>query len=242
MVGLAALLAIPVLTVFVTALQPAGDVWRHLADTVLAWLAAHPLDALEPEIVLVQSNGMAEWFKMRMADTLGVCAAAQVELPARFVWRSYRQILGKHEVPRESPLDKTPMIWRLMRILPQCLSEPAFAPIANFLRPGEPQRLYGADHRGIRGFHYGGNLHGGLLHHRFAVVMNIACNLQQTRRQLMRTRAKAVAIDIHAPFLFADHRDASGSGRPAICDCTCAAISPNEAYEFEMASSREIST
>ena len=35
-VGAALLLALPVLTVFVTALQPAGPVWRHLADTVLA--------------------------------------------------------------------------------------------------------------------------------------------------------------------------------------------------------------
>ena len=118
-----------------------GNQTEALADTVLAWLAAHPLQALEPEIVLVQSNGMAEWFKMRMAEHQGVCAAAQVELPARFVWRSYRQILGKHEVPRESPLDKTPMTWRLMRLLPQCLQEPEFEPIANFLRPGEPQRL-----------------------------------------------------------------------------------------------------
>ncbi|QXZ08965.1 exodeoxyribonuclease V subunit gamma [Comamonas sp. Y33R10-2] len=118
-----------------------GNQTEALADTVLAWLAAHPLQALEPEIVLVQSNGMAEWFKMRMAQEQGVCAAAQVELPARFMWRSYRQILGKHEVPRESPLDKTPMIWRLMRLLPLCLEELEFAPIANFLRPGEPQRL-----------------------------------------------------------------------------------------------------
>lgn len=122
-----------------------GNQTEALADTVLAWLQAHPLAALEPETVLVQSNGMAEWFKMRMADTLGVCAAARVELPARFVWRSYRQILGKDAVPRESPLDKTPMLWRLMRLLPQCLADaalaPVFAPIANFLRPGEPQRL-----------------------------------------------------------------------------------------------------
>ena len=35
-VGVALALALPVLTVFVTALQPAGPVWRHLADTVLA--------------------------------------------------------------------------------------------------------------------------------------------------------------------------------------------------------------
>ena len=118
-----------------------GNRTETLADTLLAWMQAHPLGPLEPEIVLVQSNGMAEWFKMRMAEQQGVCAAAQVELPARFVWRSYRQILGQHAVPRESPLDKTPMIWRLMRLLPQCLGEPAFAPIANFLRPGEPQRL-----------------------------------------------------------------------------------------------------
>ena len=45
-----------------------GNKTEALADTVLAWLAANPLQALEPEIVLVQSNGMAEWFKMRMAE------------------------------------------------------------------------------------------------------------------------------------------------------------------------------
>ncbi|WP_027016384.1 exodeoxyribonuclease V subunit gamma [Comamonas composti] len=118
-----------------------GNQTEVLADTVLAWLAARPLAALEPEVVLVQSNGMAEWFKMRMAEQLGVCAAASVELPARFVWRSYRQVLGRQAVPRQSPLDKTPMTWRLMRLLPQYLQDPVFAPIAGFLRPGEPERL-----------------------------------------------------------------------------------------------------
>ena len=34
-VGLAVLLALPVLTVFLTALQPPGEVWQHLANTVL---------------------------------------------------------------------------------------------------------------------------------------------------------------------------------------------------------------
>ncbi|MBL8259098.1 MAG: iron ABC transporter permease [Candidatus Competibacteraceae bacterium] len=35
-IGVAFCLALPVLTVLLTALQPAGPVWRHLADTVLA--------------------------------------------------------------------------------------------------------------------------------------------------------------------------------------------------------------
>ena len=43
MVGAAVLLALPVLTVFVTALQPAGAVWRHLVDTVLADYLANSL-------------------------------------------------------------------------------------------------------------------------------------------------------------------------------------------------------
>ncbi|MBD9403528.1 exodeoxyribonuclease V subunit gamma [Comamonas sp. CMM02] len=118
-----------------------GNCTETLADTLMAWMQAHPLEPLEQETVLVQSNGTAEWFKMRMAEQLGVCAAAKVELPARFIWRTYRQVLGKHEVPPSSPLEKIPLTWRLMRLLPACLHAPAFAPIANFLRPGEPERL-----------------------------------------------------------------------------------------------------
>ena len=35
-----------------------------LADTLTAWLRTHPLLPLENEVVLVQSNGMAEWIKI----------------------------------------------------------------------------------------------------------------------------------------------------------------------------------
>ena len=112
-----------------------------LAETVAGWIAQHPLRPLETETVLVQSNGMAEWFKMQMAAQHGVCAAAQVELPARFLWRTYRQVLGRKAIPRSSPLDKTPLVWRLMRLLPTLKEAESFQPIANFLRPGEPERL-----------------------------------------------------------------------------------------------------
>ena len=37
---------------------------ERLADTLTGWLRAHPLDPLESEVVLVQSNGMAEWIKI----------------------------------------------------------------------------------------------------------------------------------------------------------------------------------
>ena len=107
-----------------------------LADTVFAWLRAHPLGPLEQEVVLVQSNGMAEWFKMALARQGGVCAAMRVELPGRFLWRTYRQVLGRDNVPFQSPVDKAALTWRLMHQLPELLDTPGFEPIAGFLQGG----------------------------------------------------------------------------------------------------------
>ena len=112
-----------------------------LANTLTGWLRTHPLLPLESEVVLVQSNGMAEWIKIELARQGGVCAATRVELPSRFLWRTYRQVLGAANVPPDSPLDKLPMTWRLMALLPGCLQDPVFQPVAGFLRGDEPDRL-----------------------------------------------------------------------------------------------------
>ena len=112
-----------------------------LADTLTGWLRTHPLLPLESEVVLVQSNGMAEWIKIELARQGGVCAATRVELPSRFLWRTYRQVLGAASVPPDSPLDKLPMTWRLMALLPSCLQDQVFQPVAGFLRGDEPDRL-----------------------------------------------------------------------------------------------------
>ncbi len=112
-----------------------------LAETVFAWLRSHPLGPLEQEVVLVQSNGMAEWFKMALAREGGVCAAVRVELPGRFLWRTYRQVLGRDNVPFQSPVDKAALTWRLMRQLPELLDTPGFEPIAGFLHGGDAGRL-----------------------------------------------------------------------------------------------------
>jgi len=118
---------------------------ENLAEVVASWLQRSPLPPLTEEVILVQSNGMAEWMKMELARRGGVCAATRVELPSRFLWRTYRQVLGAQAVPSESPLDKLPMGWRLMQLLPGLLAEPAmasvFAPVAGFLQGDDPERL-----------------------------------------------------------------------------------------------------
>ncbi|WP_157268051.1 exodeoxyribonuclease V subunit gamma [Azohydromonas aeria] len=117
-----------------------GNRLELLKEAVVDWLQRQPLAPLESEVFLVQSNGVAEWLKMALARSRGVCAAARVELPARFLWRTYRQVLGRAAVPSLSPLDEIPLTWRLMRLLPAQLERPEFAPLARFLAGGDVAR------------------------------------------------------------------------------------------------------
>ena len=117
-----------------------GNQLEQLRAAVFGWLRGHPLDPLETDILLVQSNGVAEWLKIALAEEMGVCAATRVALPARFLWQAYRSMLGRERVPRMSAFDKGPLAWRLMRLLPALLAEETFAPLRHFLADGDPDR------------------------------------------------------------------------------------------------------
>jgi exodeoxyribonuclease V gamma subunit len=117
-----------------------GNQMEQLRAAVFQWLRNHPLGALESEIFLVQSNGVAEWLKIALAEEIGICAASRVALPARFLWDAYRGMLGRDRVPPISAFDKGPLTWRLMRLLPTLLADPVFAPLRHFLSDGEAER------------------------------------------------------------------------------------------------------
>jgi exodeoxyribonuclease V gamma subunit len=86
----------------------------------------------------VQSNGVAEWLKIALAEENGICAA-RVALPARFLWDAYRGMLGRERVPPISAFDKGPLTWRLMRLLPGCWPIPCLRRCA-LLADGEAER------------------------------------------------------------------------------------------------------
>lgn len=117
-----------------------GNQMELLRAAVFDFLRNHPLGPLEQEIMLVQSNGVAEWLKIALAEDLGVCAATRVALPARFQWEAYRGMLGPERVPRRSPFDKDALTWRLMRLLPEVLPLAKFEPLRHFLRDPDPER------------------------------------------------------------------------------------------------------
>ena len=125
-----------------------GNRLEDLRDLAVTWMRQHPLDPLEDETILVQSNGISQWLKLALAADdprgSGVAAALDVTLPARFLWQAYRSVLvhrdGEGAVPAESPLDKPRLIWRLMRLLPALLDDPLFAPLSRFLADDDDLR------------------------------------------------------------------------------------------------------
>ncbi|HEV7815386.1 MAG TPA: exodeoxyribonuclease V subunit gamma [Janthinobacterium sp.] len=117
-----------------------GNQLEQLRAAVFEWLRNNPLAPLEAEIFLVQSNGVAEWLKIALAEEMRVCAATRIALPARFLWDSYRNMLGRERVPQRSAFDKSALTWRLMRLLPSLLSQAVFAPLRQFLADGDAER------------------------------------------------------------------------------------------------------
>lgn len=131
---------------YTTSLQP-GFMIVHsnrldeLRSLVVSWLRRYPLAPLENEIALVQSNGIAQWLKLALAEDpeeddqggCGIAAAFEVQLPGSFMWQLYRRVLGRAEIPEVSLLDKGPLTWRLMRLLPTLIDKPHFEPLQRFL-------------------------------------------------------------------------------------------------------------
>ena len=117
-----------------------GNRAEVLRDVLVAWMRRHPLAPLENEVVLVQSNGIAQWLRLALAAEpqthgggCGIAAALDLLLPSRFIWQAYRTVLGADAVPEHSPFDKPRLTWRLMRLLPMLAAQEIHAPLRRFL-------------------------------------------------------------------------------------------------------------
>ncbi len=118
---------------------------NHMEDlrrVATQWICAHPLKPLENEAFIVQSNGMAQWLKLALAenDGCGISAALDFQLPARFLWRAYRAVLGAEAIPLESPYDKKRLVWRLLRLAPSLLDKDWCRPLRRYLADDHDMR------------------------------------------------------------------------------------------------------
>jgi exodeoxyribonuclease V gamma subunit len=85
---------------------------------------------LAPEVVVAE-RGMNTWVFQQLAERHGIAANLEFLYPAAFVWQTLRAAVP--DAPRQSAFDAAPLAWRVMRLLPAHLDQPAFAAIARYL-------------------------------------------------------------------------------------------------------------
>lgn len=115
-----------------------GNHLEALRDVMTQWIRTYPLGPLEDEQILVQSNGIAQWLKMALAEDTdkggcGIAAAMNVQLPGRFLWQGYRGF--QPDIPKISPFDKGPLTWTLYRLLADIPALKAAVPEPEVLKP-----------------------------------------------------------------------------------------------------------
>ncbi len=106
-----------------------------LADRLTELLRRPLRSPLAGEVVVVQSNGMARWLALRLADRLGVCANLNWRFPATFLWEMSRAVL--RQLPPTSSFDKPALVWRTMDLLRNLEQTPCFEPPRAYLGDGQ---------------------------------------------------------------------------------------------------------
>ncbi|MBM4409388.1 MAG: exonuclease V subunit gamma, partial [Chloroflexi bacterium] len=102
--------------------------YRSHRTEVLAAELARVLDTpcgapLAPDVVVVQSRGMARWLSMALAEQRGVCGNIRFEFPGKLL----AALVGAPEAA--ASFSPAVLRWRLLRVLPGLLASPAFAPL-----------------------------------------------------------------------------------------------------------------
>ncbi len=91
--------------------------------------------ALAKEIIVVQSKGMERWVSMELAKRHGVCANCDFPFPNHFVYDIFRRVISA--LPERSPFDPRVMKWKVMKLLPSCISRAGFESLRGYLGDGQ---------------------------------------------------------------------------------------------------------
>lgn len=72
---------------------------------------------LKPLSIIVPNKGMEQWLKQALAKEFGIAANVQCLLPSRWLWQSYRMLLGA--IDEQLPIEKPTLRWQLFNAFRQ---------------------------------------------------------------------------------------------------------------------------
>ncbi|MBE2893842.1 exodeoxyribonuclease V subunit gamma [Spirabiliibacterium falconis] len=100
-------------------------------DKLLSILRQPLGGVFQSERILVQSQGMAQWLKLNIAQAQGISANVSFPLPASFIWNQYHRALDN--IPEHNAFTRDAMLWHIMALLPDLLGKPEFAQLKHYL-------------------------------------------------------------------------------------------------------------
>lgn len=106
---------------------------ERLFAQLLQVCGGEPLaDPFAAEYIVVQHPGMGQWIARQWALAAGIAAQLSFPLPARALGELYRGCSGENW--DDAHWQTRVLCWRLVRLLPEYATDPAFAPLASYLR------------------------------------------------------------------------------------------------------------
>ncbi|OCG06959.1 exodeoxyribonuclease V subunit gamma [Gilliamella sp. wkB178] len=103
-----------------------------LKSLVSELMRMHPLnEVFVPDQVIVQSQGMAQWLQIELANDLGIVANIAFPFPTEFIWQIYQILLP--DAPTENSYNTESMTWQLYSLLPKVIEQPEFITIKQYL-------------------------------------------------------------------------------------------------------------
>lgn len=103
-------------------------------------LRLFPASPFEPDIILVQSNGMKRWVSMALAQRLTIATNLQFPYPATFIWKMYQAVIP--QLPDVSGFTKETLVWRILACFDTLGDESVFAPLHSYLEGADPFQRY----------------------------------------------------------------------------------------------------
>ena len=81
---------------------------ENLAESLAEGVLRPLRSPFEPEIILVQSQGMARWLTLQLAQRHGICSNCQFPFPRAFSYAAFRAILPS--LPEEAAYESEVLV------------------------------------------------------------------------------------------------------------------------------------
>lgn len=108
---------------------------------LLATVVEHPPQSiLEPERIIIPSQGMGRWVSLQIADRIGISANIDFNLPASFTWKLLRDALKN--IPERSFFDPQVLEFRIMDWLSSTQNIERYERLQNYLRTNNDVKRY----------------------------------------------------------------------------------------------------